>query len=291
MIKPIFGFDVTDDKNSDKIYADQFIYKKLDGEALRQLNEAKEALDATANKAKLPIYVRTLRYVALLFGLLIVGSMFRADISLLETIRRASVLSISGILALILGGALWVFEKIREKRIFELENIQEKMDNLESAAQKASYELGIPENAYVIDVLVCNYTVKNGKVKLYTPPLASTPFINVAMRAYFTDNKLCIADAETVFSFPLGILRVGRRINKNAILPQWNKDEAYNKGEYKQYNLRSSNMGIHAKPYYVLEVERCGETLGIYFPCYERYVFENLIGISVVEYKDTDNEQ
>ena len=164
MIKPIFGFDVTDDNNSDKIYADQFISKKLDGEALKQFEDAKEALSTAAQKSKLPTFVRVIRYVALLYGLLIVGAMFQADISLLETIRRASVLSISGILALILGGALWVFEKIREKRIFELENIQEKMDNLESAAQKASYELGIPENAYVIDVLVCNYTVKNGKV-------------------------------------------------------------------------------------------------------------------------------
>ena len=291
MIKPIFGFDVTDDKNSDKIYADQFISKKLDGETLKQFEDAKEALSTAAQKSKLPTFVRVIRYVALLYGLLIVGAMFRAGGSLLETIRRVPLLSISGILALILGGVLWAFEKIREKRIFQLENIQEKIDNLESAGDKASRELGIPDNAYVIDVLMSNYTVKNGKVKLYTPPLGYTPFVNVAMRAYFVDNKLCLADSETVFSFPLGILKVGRRINKKAILPQWNKDEAYNRGEYKQYNLKTSDAGIHSKPYYVLEVEHCGETLGIYFPCYERYVFENLIGISVVEYKDTDNEQ
>ena len=291
MIKPIFGFDVTDDKNSDKIYADYFISKKLDGETLKQLEDAKEALDTSVEKSKLPLFVRVFRYVALLYGLLIVGSMLRADISLLETIRRVPVLCISGILALILGGALWAFAVIKEKRAFKLENMQEKIDNLESAGDKASRELGIPENAYVIDVLVSNYTVKNDKVKLYTPPLAYTPFINVPMRAYFVDNKLCLADAETVFSFPLGILGVGRRINKKAILPQWNKDEPYNKGEYKQYNLKISDAGIHVKPYYVLEVKHGCETLGIYFPCYERYVFENLIGISVVEYKESDDEE
>lgn len=64
----------------------------------------------------------------------------------------------------------------------------------------------------------------------------------------------------------------------------WNKDEAYNKGVYKQYKLVEDNLGrVSGKNYQILELNSGGERWGIYFPRYELPVFEEITGLKADE--------
>lgn len=64
----------------------------------------------------------------------------------------------------------------------------------------------------------------------------------------------------------------------------WNKDEAYNKGVYKQYKLVEDNLGrVSGKNYQILELNSGGKRWGIYFPCYELPVFEEITGLKADE--------
>lgn len=73
-------------------------------------------------------------------------------------------------------------------------------------------------------------------------------------------------------------------VKKRAVMMSWNKDEAYNKGVYKQYKLVEDNLGrVSGKNYHILELNSGGERWGIYFPRYELPVFEEITGLKADE--------
>ena len=69
-------------------------------------------------------------------------------------------------------------------------------------------------------------------------------------------------------------------VKKRIAIPSWNKEEGPTEGEFKPYKMTVNDMDmVFFKPYYILVGERNGEEYGIYFPCYELAVFENLTGL------------
>ncbi len=66
----------------------------------------------------------------------------------------------------------------------------------------------------------------------------------------------------------------------------WNKDEPYNKGEYRQYKIRTDDSDtVHFKTYYALELLHEGEEYEILFPAYDWKHIGALTGIQPVEGK------
>ena len=94
------------------------------------------------------------------------------------------------------------------------------------------------------------------------------------------NDRLCLTDLESRFEFPLAELRRIRTVRKKISIPTWNKETAPDEDIYKPYKLSVDGYEcIHFKPYHILELEHEGETWGIYFPCYELPVFEELTGL------------
>ena len=61
---------------------------------------------------------------------------------------------------------------------------------------------------------------------------------------------------------------------------EWHKEEPYDKGIYKPYHMSIDKFGcLNCNSYYILEVVHNTETYGIYIPCYELPVFEELPGL------------
>ena len=145
-------------------------------------------------------------------------------------------------------------------------------------------ELGVPHNAYYVDVLSFRYKVKNDKITATAVGFQTTPYINFDLRMYITDDHLYLANIENLYAFKLSDLKTIKTVNKRISIPTWNKQEEPTKGEFKQYKLAVNNLGdIFFKPYYILEGEHNGETFGIYFPPYELATFEKLTGLSATK--------
>lgn len=275
-MKPIFGIDVTNDKNSELTYSDLFKTKSLSEATLKDLDSRRDDLNTTVEKAKLPGVLTLVMYLGLLWGLIVVGGLFKADVGIEQAIRNAPILVFTGVAALIVSGVLFIIGRIKNKKVMNEENADEQLEALDNVADRAFAELEIPSGAILTDVLLFKYTIKDGVIKPKTGALDVSAYINFEMRAYLRDFNLCLADVENVYSFPLESLRRITTVKKRITVPNWNKEEDYNKGIYKQYKIGANQYGYSVKPYHILELERDGEVYGIYFPSYELPTFESL---------------
>ena len=67
---------------------------------------------------------------------------------------------------------------------------------------------------------------------------------------------------------------------KRIRIMEWHKEIPYNKGVYKQFHLSSDYYGcIHCNSYYILELEHCVISYGIYIPCYDISILEKFTGL------------
>lgn len=275
-MKPIFGFDITEDKNNDKSYAELFKSKSLSEDTASELEQKRDSLETTINKSRLPIIPRVIMWVGAFYVLMVFGAFLKADISFNEAMRNAPIMFICGFVALIVSSVIFIIGRHKKNKVLEEDNADEKIKDLDGVSDRAFSELGVPANAIPTDILVFRYTVKDGSPKPKTGAFDSTPYLNFEMQAYLSNYNLCLADVENVYSFPLESLRRITTVKKRYIVPSWNKEEKYNKGIYKQYKIGLNQYGYSCKPYYILELEKDGETYGIYFPCYELPTFEAL---------------
>lgn len=278
-MKPLFGFDLTNDKKNQTFYADKFLTKEVDNEILQRINDATSAIESTIKKASVPSVLMIIQYLAFIYGIIVVGSMLGADVSFSQAFKNAPVMCVTGILSLIPATIIWFYSKMKQKKVYSDANAKVQMEKLEKYADEAFDNLGVPKDcSSLADILLFSFKCKDGNVKITSPT-----FINHVYRVYRDGYALCIADVGSLYTFPYETFKAIRKVKKAAILSTWNKDEPFNKGEYKKYKIEQTNIGIRSKPYYILEIEKDGETYGIYFPCYELPTFEALTGLTATE--------
>ncbi len=278
-MKPLFGFDLTNGKKNQTFYADKFLTKEVDNEILQRMDEATSAIESTIEKANVPSALTIIQHLAFFYGILVVGSMLRPDVSFSQAFKNAPVICVTGILSLIPATIIWFYSKMKQRKVYSDENAKAQMETLEKYADEAFENLGVPkDSSSAADILLFSFKYKDNNVKITSPT-----FINHVYRVYRDGYALCIADVSSLYTFPHETLKTIRKVNKAAFLSTWNKEEPFNKGEYKKYKIERTNIGIRSKPHYILEIEKDGETYGIYFPCYELPTFEALTGLTVTE--------
>jgi hypothetical protein len=273
-MKSVFGFDVTEDKRSEKTYSELFLTKKPSEGTSSELDERVESFETTTSNAKLHPILGLLKWVGLFLVLIVLRGLL--EVGFEQAMRNAPLLMIAGILGGIVSAVLFIIGKIKKDRVYNEEDVGTQLDMLEVSAKRVFAELEVPESSIPTDILLFRFVVKDGECKAKEFGLSVTPYFNHEMRAYLKDYNLCLADVGGVYSFPLESLRRITTVKKRIILPEWNKEENYNKGIYKQYKIGSNQYGVSVKPYYILELEKDGEEYGIYFPSYELPTFESL---------------
>lgn len=141
-------------------------------------------------------------------------------------------------------------------------------------------ELAVPDNAKNVDVLSCYYTERNGKIKAIEKGLQVHQFSNLIFKAYRDNENLYLTNCNGKYAFPLSSLSSIRTVKKHTVIKEWHKEEPYDKGIYKPYHMSIDKFGcLNCNSYYILEVVHNTETYGIYIPCYELPVFEELTGL------------
>jgi hypothetical protein len=149
----------------------------------------------------------------------------------------------------------------------------------ESVDRNSLLELNIPSFAPTVDIFMWLYkTKKDGTIK----NALSAEYDSTEMYVFEENGNLCLADLSAVYSIaPISSFKKIEYITKKSSFSYWNKDEAYNKGIYKEYRITADK---YETEYYIknlcsVQFELNGEEYEIIVPPYDIYAFENILGL------------
>lgn len=282
-MKPIFGIDITSDKNNEIVNGNEFITKNISKQKAEELESKQQNLIQTVEDSKLPLLIRIVKYICGLYAVIVISAIISnlPSTSFDQALRNAPLLIISGFVCGLIWLVLQFFAKRKEKLILTDKNADQQIENIDIDIQKIYDELNVPDLAVSCDVLSFKYKIKNNELSAKAVGFQTTAYFNLDLKIYKDGEYLCLADLENVYSFKLSEIKEIKTVNKRISVFSWNKEEAPTKGDFKKYKMTVNNMGnVFFKPYYILEIEHNDEIFGIYFPCYELPIFEKLTGLT-----------
>lgn len=279
-MKPFLGIDLTQNKKNEELNGSVFLAAKP-SEALTQTFESSsEKAEETIERSKLHPAIRAGQWICGAVGALVAVSLLNAlvgedAVSLGEAYHNASWLFwLAGICLLV-----WLILKFlsaqKEKTILSSDESTHVLSSLDGVCEAIYTELSVPADAKEVDILSFFYKVKDGNIKVCEKGLQIAPYLNLQFKAFADSENLYLANLESKYAFPLSSIQGIRTVKKHIQIISWNKEEAPNKGRYKEYKLTTDDFNrVHCKWYCILEFIHNAETWGIYFPCYELPVFE-----------------
>ena len=285
-MKPLFAIDITRNKKNETVNGQEFITATADTQNTEALEARQEALGETIKASRLPLWLHFVKLACGGFGALVFACSIEPaiDLGIQQVMANAPILLIAGAVSLLIWAVLQVCSKRKEKKVLQEQNVEHQTAAIAQNERMIYEELGVPADAATIDILLFRYKLKDSEPIARTIGLQTVPYINLEVKAFVDRDCLCLIDTEARYEFPLDELRGIQRVNKRIGIMGWNKEEDPCKGIYKPYKMTVSDAGdVFFKPYYILEIERWGETYGIYFPCYELPTLERLTGLKAAE--------
>ena len=280
-MRPVFGIDITENKNNDTIDK-RFVTATVSAESAKILEERCEKVEDAETKSDIPGWLHIIRMLCGIFGMIALGASVKAGVE--KALRNAPLLMISGFVCLGAFLILTVYSKMKKKASYKENNVEQLVEDAQKDIDAVYSELDVPEDAAAVDVFSFFYVMKNGAPVPKTKGLQMGTFINLDVRMFKTENELCICDIENRYSFGLSELREIKKVNKRFDMMNWDKEDPPRDKKFKPYKPSVNQFGtVYMKPYYILELERDGERFGIYFPPYELETFEKLSGLRVSE--------
>ncbi len=278
-MKPFLGIDLTEDKKNEKINGAKFLVAEPSSDKIRSFEDFSEDADKTIVKSKLPLPLRIIQGICGFIGLIIAASVFKA---LLETPVKQMYTNAPELFwlaggCILVWGVLKFFSVKKEKSVFGAEEATDVITGLADVSGEIYSEMSVPSDAIEVDLLLFFYKVKNGEIKVCEKTMQLAQYFNPVFKVFADSENLYLANLEGKYAIPLSSLVSIRTVKKHIRLIGWNKDEDFNRGNYKEYKLTVDNLGcIHCRGYHILEFNHEGEAWGIYFPSYELPSFELL---------------
>ncbi len=286
-MKPLFGVDCTENKNNEELNLEQFAIQKTSPAMQASLETTMEEAEEHLERSKLPAILRGAQWICGAGGLLIAVGILKA-MAKFDGPSLAQAYKNAGFLFWIAGGCLiiWAVLKLlslrQEKALAEDEKTSVLVSKSNSVQEAIFRELGVPTNALDVDVLLCRYKVKDGKIKHCNISMTSTPYMHVSFKLFAGENDIFFANLEGKYSVPRSAFREILRMDKRIGVLGWTKDVDFHENPYAQYKIKANNGLIFYKPYYELRLYYKGEDWVILFPCYELDAFESVTGLKTV---------
>lgn len=283
-MKNVFGVNVKTVRGNERnlgvnIDGKPFAVATTDSELTRKQNALQEE-SLAFQKAAAPMWLKYIVLLSLYGGAICPLIFLRVALENGVENIPASLYLFLGIGLLLMG--IWVvsFYSLRKriKSVKDNSSYQYTEERLKKAIAESRAELGVPDDARQCDVFGYAYKVKrDGKTKPANSNMAE--YFTAEVNAFREGDALYLASAQMKLKIPFENIRRFYRVNKRAMTVGWNKPTRFNKGEYKQYKIRSNQYGtLFIKPYYVLELYYQSEDYQIMFPCYEYETFRELLG-------------
>ena len=288
-MKPFLGIDITTNKKNEEFNGDSFLVQKPSLALAQSLERSQKSAEDTIEKSKLPLPIRIGQWICGLLGAVIVlgivkGTVSEDGVSIVQAYKNAPWLFwLAGIL-LAVWGLLKLISIKKEKAVLETDESTQVIDHLDRNCDAIFSELSVPSDAREVDVLSFFYRVKGDDIKVSEKGLQIAPYMNPVFSVFADSENLYLANLEGKYAFPLSSIKEIKTIKKSIRIISWNKDEPCNKGIYKEYKLSEDDYGcVLCKKYHIMQVEQNGEMWGVYIPCYELPIFEELTGLKANE--------
>lgn len=276
-MKPFLGIDLTTNKKNEQFNGIEFLAAKPSSALAQALAQSSEKAEKTVEESKLPQFFRVLQVICGITAALFVGGILKADVSLAEGYQNAPWIYWTAGICLVVWLVLKMLGIQKAKSVLSADENTQVFSNWEGIANAVYAELAVPADAKEVDILSFFYKVKDGNIKVCEKGLQIAQYINPVFKVFSDSENLYLANLEGKYAFPLSSIVSIRTVKKHIRIAGWNKKEKFNKGIYKHYKLTTDNYGcIHCKYYYILEINHYGESWGIYIPCYELPIFEEL---------------
>lgn len=288
-MKPFFGTDVTENKKNEVVNGDEFLVQKPSPALTEAFQRSSQNTYETLQKTKMPLPFRAAQWlfgaVAFVLAIGILKSMEGEDgISITTAYQNAAWVFWLGGACFILWLIFTFISHRKHKNTIESDESNQVFSDFNSICDSIMSDLGVPTDAKEVDILSFLYKVKGDKIKVREKGWQVAPYNTSIVHAYSDSDNLYLTNLDGKYAFPLSSLVAIKTVKKIIRFDEWNKDTPCNEGEYKQYKLSEDQYGcIICRNYHILEVEHNGEIFGIYFPCYELPVFEQLTGLTATE--------
>ena len=273
-MKNVFGINA--EKENLKIEGYLFVERRLDGDLSKAQDRHQQKLDEYQKKAR-PKVLETLKnvcfYAFLLCLFLVVRFFINEDKNEVAIIVTACI----GVLLLLSSLLIIIYIKSVYKKIVESEDFKKTIEESKEIYEKSIKELKIPDTAQEMDVLLFMYREKDGVKKSVSPFFE---FLNFNCHIFSEDDKVMIADTESVLAFYNNSFKSIEKIERKISVSGWNKEFGINEGKFKDYKLKVKNGVIFMPYYYAVKLEYQFEKYEFFIPPYEFDTITKYIKIS-----------
>lgn len=273
-MKNVFGRPYSDNGQA-PFDGERFVTASLDDNFKRTREKIYSKAKMTREAVTLPIIANAIAWASFaIFA--IIAFMFFKDVYKLGV---DGALENEPIWLLSVGAAgfvVWLVLKLIEyrngKKDEETGDYDRALESLANIKQAAEDRLGIPPDYTVVDIMSCRYKPAKGKL--------DGEYLNEDMKLFSKDDCLCLADIDSVYSFPIKDFVRYYLGSEKLPLAIWNKEENYDEGEYLQYGIKTKYTDM-ACLCYSLQFVCDSEVYEIIFPEYELEHFQKLVDVPV----------
>lgn len=273
-MKNVFSYPGDKFKNP-KCDGEQFVTASLDDNFKRTREKIYSKAKMTREAVTLPIIANAIAWASFaLFA--IIAFMFFKDVYKLGV---DGALENEPIWLLSIGAAgfmVWLVLKLIEyrngKKGEETGALDRALEEVASINQAANDMLGVPPDYATVDVMAYYYKPAKGKL--------DGEYLNEDMKLFSKDDELCLADIDSVYSFPIKDFVRYYLGSEKLPLAIWNKEENYDEGEYLQYGIKTKYTDM-ACLCYSLQFVSGSEVYEIVFPEYELEHFQSIVDVPV----------
>lgn len=148
------------------------------------------------------------------------------------------------------------------------------------AEEMAKRELGVPQNAPKIDVLVQVYTIDaKGREKAISG--ATNTHTNLEFYCYANGTTLCFCNLHYVFEVPVSSIGAIEPQKKKASFPNWYKEQRCGQNPYRQYKITyDSNRRAYYCKYVKIYIDNPMGQFYVAIPNYDLETFCRALGIN-----------
>lgn len=281
-MKPFLGIDQTSDRNNDITNRAEFSVAEPNSVTADAFERSVENASQIIEQSKLPLPLRIAQGVCGIAGIMLLAGILNAfrrnrdgTISLADAYRNAPWIFWLCAGFLLAWAICKIFAVKKSNDVLSSEEGSYTLAKFDNAYDAVLAELAVPHDAKEVDILCLYYKEKDGNINIRKN---YEYYINSVFRIFAEQDTLYLADIEGKYAFPLSNFTAIHTVKKSFTLMSWNKEEQFNKDRYKQFKLSKDSAGdIICRSYCIAEFEHNGTAWGIYFPCYELPIFEELL--------------
>lgn len=267
----VFGYQ----GDSSECDGERFVTARLDKSLSRAVDEAYAKADKAQENATLPFWANAVAWLFfIVFAIVAVVVLSAAsELGFAEAFVKLPLwLPIVGAAGFVVWLVLKLIEFRNGKKDEESGDYDRALESLANIKQAANDMLGVPPDYATVDVMAYYYKPAKGKL--------DGEYLNEDMKLFSKDDELCLADIDSVYSFPIKDFVRYYLGSEKLPLAIWNKEENYDEGEYLQYGIKTKYTDM-ACLCYSLQFVSGSEVYEIIFPEYELEHFQKLVDVPV----------